>query len=68
MKLIKTALVLTLLVLASMISFSNRCKPICDGKKMIVMSAQKCSAVQAPTSPEREAAGTSPLLRIAVTL
>jgi len=65
----KTVLVFTLLVLASLVTFSNRYKQVCDGRKMIVLTVQKCSdAVQPPTSPEREAAGTSTLLRIAVTL
>jgi CHASE3 domain sensor protein len=67
----KTVLVFTLLVLASLISFSNRNKTNCDGRKMMV-SAKQCmrNAEQLTTSYEAEieAAGTSPLLRIAVTL
>jgi len=72
---LKTALVFTLLVLASLLSFSNRSNTNCDGRKMIV-SVKPCkvttqcmkSAEQASYESEVEAAGMSPLLRIAVTL
>ncbi|HYC29486.1 MAG TPA: hypothetical protein VEB42_11725 [Chitinophagaceae bacterium] len=73
---LKTTLVFTLLVLSSLLSFSNRSKTNCDGRKMIV-SAQSCNiAKQCLKSAEQtssyesevEAAGMSPLLRIAVTL
>jgi hypothetical protein len=62
----KIVLVLTFLVCASLISFSNRCKSSCDGRTMIVMSAQQPACEKSIT--EAEVAETSPLLRIAVTL
>lgn len=72
---LKTALVFTLLVLVSLLSFSNRSNTNCDGRKMIVL-AKPCNAAaecvrgteKASYDAEIEAAGTSPLLRIAVTL
>ncbi len=66
---IKIAFVLTLLVLASLISFSNRCKPSCDGSKLIVMCSQPAPTnEQAASYDDEDATVSSPLLRIAVTL
>lgn len=62
----KIVLVLTFLVCASLISFSNRCESSCDGRTMIVMSAQQ--PAEEELINEDEIAETSPLLRIAVTL
>ena len=64
----KIVLVLTFLVCASLISFSNRCESACDGRTMIVMSAQQPGDAAEELTNEDEIAETSPLLRIAVTL
>ncbi|HEY0680173.1 MAG TPA: hypothetical protein VGD17_17935 [Chitinophagaceae bacterium] len=62
----KIAAVLTMLVLASLITFSNRCKPSCDGRTMIVMSAFEAEANEPELADE--AADDSPLFRLAITL
>lgn len=64
---LKSVLVLTLLVMVSLISFSNKCKPSCDGRTMIVMSSQETEVAEEKPTYET-AVETSPLLRIAVTL
>jgi hypothetical protein len=66
----KVVLVLTFLVTASLISFSNRCNQSCDGRTMIAISAQQPAddADAAERSYETQVTESSPLLRIAVTL
>lgn len=66
----KVVLVLTFLVTASLISFSNRCNTSCDGRTMIAISAQQPAdaADVAPKPYEPQVTESSPLLRIAVTL
>ena len=58
----KSLLFLTLLVMASLISFSNRCKYTCDGERKMIV------AVEEEASGNDEAMENSPLLRIAVVL
>ena len=58
----KVAFALTLLVLASLISFSNKCEQTCDGKKM----SKQYKIQDEPAVFEVEPAGSS-LLRITVT-
>ena len=62
----KIAAVLTMLVLASLITFSNRCKSSCDGRTMIVMSGLEEEADESEFTDET--ADESPLFRLAITL
>lgn len=64
----KTVLVFTMLVFASLISFSNRHKSHCDGRKMFVHCMSNAEQEATSYEGEMEAAGASALLRIAVTL
>lgn len=61
---LKLAFALTLLVLTSLLSFSNRCRQTCDGRKMMV---EQYEVQDENAALEDEPAGSS-LLRIAVTL
>lgn len=75
---LKAALVMMMLVLASMLSFSNRCGQTCDGRTMAkpVVEAATVSTGTAMDSEEEEAletkeraeAGNSALLRISIVL
>lgn len=62
----KIALTLMMIMLVSMISFSNRCGRTCDGKAYVSVAAPSASKVADATSDDE--ASKSPLLRMAITL
>lgn len=72
----KAALVLSLLVFSSLISFSNRCGKRCDGRVVTTTSVTAAAAAEViearaaedKEALEREHAGLSPFLRMAITL
>ena len=74
---LKAALVMMMLVLASMLSFSNKCGQTCDGRTMVtpVVNVATAAASVAPASEEealeakeRAEAGNSALLRMSIVL
>jgi hypothetical protein len=58
----KVVFVLCLLVLASLISFSNRCRPTCDGRTFVQNTASE------EITQEEEPVGNSVLLRMTIAL
>jgi hypothetical protein len=76
---LKAALVLMLLVLTSLLSFSNRCGSKCDGRTMVLTTAVASAATTpmvnaiCPLADEKrdgevELAEASPLLRMTIIL
>jgi hypothetical protein len=65
----KAALMLSLLVTASLISFPNRCRPTCDGRKMMTAAAAASQqTLNEQAAFEKMAVESSPLLRMATAL
>ena len=73
---LKAALVMMLLVLTSLLSFSNRCGMTCDGRTMMAATATAVAKaftcqpgnVDQNMVDEKELAESSPLLRMTIIL
>jgi len=62
----KVALVLTALVMGSLLSYSNKCRTVCDGRATYVAPVANAQAESEKNTEQNET--TSPLLRIATYL
>ncbi|HYE53726.1 MAG TPA: hypothetical protein VD996_02750 [Chitinophagaceae bacterium] len=61
---LKVAFILTLLVLGSLLSFSNKCGTVCDGPAVFMSAPAEASVAD----EEEKAESSSPLLRIATVI
>jgi hypothetical protein len=68
----KIALALMMIMLVSMLSFSNRCGRTCDGNAFVSVAAPAAAKVadacEISELPNEDEASKSPFLRMAITL